>query len=307
MSNLRVTTWRKSIADSDLPRNARLVAWALSNYMSSDCRHAFPGVERLAHDTSASEKTVRSQLKCLVDNGWLRVTETSNRRGGRATEYAGTVPTSLVRATPFTGKNEPSLPVKRDTLPVKTDSFTGKNDTKTGSVFTAQEDIEEDRKKSLASTAVEAGDFRSVRDAVATACQINLTELTASANGALNAASRAIVGAGGTSAEVARRATQFRRQFPGANVTPSALAKHWPALGRSEGGGSGTSTSTAVLAAHRVNNWGLDLDGAVRYFENNLPAPAAVEEAVATFLALRPDLTAVPKDLAELVTIGGLP
>ena len=62
MSNLRVTTWRKSIADSDLPRNARLVAWALSNYMSSDCRHAFPGVERLAHDTAASEKTVRRQL-----------------------------------------------------------------------------------------------------------------------------------------------------------------------------------------------------------------------------------------------------
>src|SRR5690606_38135511 len=61
-------------------------------------------------------------------------------------------------------------------------------------------------------------------------CGLPLAELTASARGALNRATKELRDLHATPAEVHRRATAYRATYRGATLTPSALAKHWPSL-----------------------------------------------------------------------------
>jgi hypothetical protein len=69
-----------------------------------------------------------------------------------------------------------------------------------------------------------------VFDALVEVCQINPAELTASARGALNTARKGLVDIGASDEDVRRKAEAYRVQFPSAVLTPTALAKHWPAL-----------------------------------------------------------------------------
>lgn len=69
-------------------------------------------------------------------------------------------------------------------------------------------------------------------EALATACGIQIAELTDSARGGLNKALQQIKQAGADNpGEIHARARTYRRRMPGATLTPSALAKHWPTLG----------------------------------------------------------------------------
>lgn len=67
-------------------------------------------------------------------------------------------------------------------------------------------------------------------EAVTAACGIDQRTLTASGRGPLNRALKEIREVGGTPDDVPRRAAEFRRRFPEASLTPSALAKHWGSL-----------------------------------------------------------------------------
>lgn len=65
-------------------------------------------------------------------------------------------------------------------------------------------------------------------EAVAEACGINWAELTDSSRGALNKALAMLRGVDATPDEVRRRAASWPYEVP---LTPTGLAKHWPALG----------------------------------------------------------------------------
>lgn len=74
----KVLTWRASIAESELPRTTRAVAWALANYMNERGESAFPGVPRLCRDVGnergdkpASKSTVIDALRRLQEAGYL--------------------------------------------------------------------------------------------------------------------------------------------------------------------------------------------------------------------------------------------
>ncbi|MGH9089994.1 MAG: helix-turn-helix domain-containing protein [Acidimicrobiales bacterium] len=71
-------------------------------------------------------------------------------------------------------------------------------------------------------------------DAVAEVCGIDPSELTSSARGATNRALADLRSVGATPEDVRDRAATYRRTYPRTTLTPSALAKHWPALGGSQ-------------------------------------------------------------------------
>jgi hypothetical protein len=68
-------------------------------------------------------------------------------------------------------------------------------------------------------------------EAVAEACGIRLDALTRSARGQLNAATKELRDIGATPEQVAGKAKAWRKQYEGATLTPTALTKHWAALG----------------------------------------------------------------------------
>lgn len=74
-------------------------------------------------------------------------------------------------------------------------------------------------------------------ETVAEVCSVDRETLTPSARGELNRATKELRGVGATPDEVRGRAARYRVKFPGADLTPSALAKHWPKLGGGNGSG----------------------------------------------------------------------
>ena len=67
-------------------------------------------------------------------------------------------------------------------------------------------------------------------DALVMVCQIDPTALTSSARGAANKAIKELREVGAEPEQVVQAASAYRLRYPGAAVTPSALAKHWPSL-----------------------------------------------------------------------------
>lgn len=91
-------SWRGALLDSNLAPTARLVALALATYMSDRGDSAWPGAQRLAHDTGLSERAVRLHLGVLVQTGWLELV----RRGGvirgkhLGNEYRASIPPAML-------------------------------------------------------------------------------------------------------------------------------------------------------------------------------------------------------------------
>lgn len=67
-------------------------------------------------------------------------------------------------------------------------------------------------------------------EAIARECGIAIGSLTKSARQELNACRSQLKEAGATAESVRPRAAAYRAKYPTAQLTPSALAKHWPAL-----------------------------------------------------------------------------
>jgi biotin operon repressor len=67
-------------------------------------------------------------------------------------------------------------------------------------------------------------------EAVAEACNIDWHNLTGSGRGAINKAVKELKDIGVTPDQVGGRAAAYRKTYPDAPLTPSALAKHWAAL-----------------------------------------------------------------------------
>ncbi len=121
-------TWRSALCDSDMPPVTRHVALSLSLYMSERGDSAFPGAERLAHDTGHHVSTVRRALKDLVAEGWLELVEAGGMKGEKrhANVYRATVPLAHNDPLPFaTGSPPLATPSTRlaDPSPTATPSL----------------------------------------------------------------------------------------------------------------------------------------------------------------------------------------
>ena len=67
-------------------------------------------------------------------------------------------------------------------------------------------------------------------DAVMDACGVKSEDLTKSARGGYNKAVSELRNVGADPADIPTRARNYRRAYPNAALTPTALAKHWAAL-----------------------------------------------------------------------------
>ena len=77
--------FERAIYDSKLTNNQKLVAQALRYHMNNSDGRCFPSIKTLASECSLSEKTVRKDIKALVDAGFVSKIA-GNGRGNR-TQY----------------------------------------------------------------------------------------------------------------------------------------------------------------------------------------------------------------------------
>lgn len=86
----------------------------------------------------------------------------------------------------------------------------------------------------VGSTTARAGNGRPpdlLWEAMLEACGLRQEDMTKGARGACNSARKDLGAVGATPEEVRRRAAIYRRKFPGAELTPTALAKQWAQCG----------------------------------------------------------------------------
>lgn len=89
-------------------------------------------------------------------------------------------------------------------------------------------------------------------EALAESCEIDWRHLTPSARGELNKATKALREAGDANpAEIRYRVGAYRRTYPSMALTPSALAKHWPALANGARRTEPLSTADRILIRSR--------------------------------------------------------
>jgi uncharacterized protein YjiS (DUF1127 family) len=67
-------------------------------------------------------------------------------------------------------------------------------------------------------------------EAIAAACNIDWTELTRTGRGQLNTAAKELRDIGVTPEQVPPKAAAYRKRYPEAQLTPTALVKHWAGL-----------------------------------------------------------------------------
>ncbi len=76
----------KAAFDLDLPRSEKFVLVALSRYADAE-GYCYPGIERLARDTSSNERTVMRAIKSLVKRGLVEKEIRSTSRGRSSNGY----------------------------------------------------------------------------------------------------------------------------------------------------------------------------------------------------------------------------
>jgi hypothetical protein len=116
--------------------------------------------------------------------------------------------------------------------------------------------------KGVRKTAAKAPD--PIWDALLAVCQIDPSGVAKSARGAYNTAAADLRSLGATPSEISRRARQYRRQWPGVSLTPTALARRWAEIEHaappsssappSANGGAVLAGLDARVAAERAHN-----------------------------------------------------
>jgi hypothetical protein len=188
---------------SSLKPGTRLVAFALSTYMSERGDSAWPGVSRLATDTALTPRSVRRHLALLEDEGYVGRTF----RLGQTTLYFARTPDSgvLPPRTPVSGDPGQQCPPTSQDHPEKSPG-----------AARAPRERRPRARDDVWDALVEVFGF-----APASKTQ---------AHGKRNKAVKELKAHGATSEKIKAAADAWPRKFPGATLTDIALATHYPAL-----------------------------------------------------------------------------
>jgi hypothetical protein len=215
-------------------RAMRSVLITIANVARRDGSNAHPGLPAMIRGSGYSRSTVLGVLTRLEREHWVEVTERGGGRGN-ATVYRvvmeGAAAPSERSDTPdlFEHRNGPVQSEKRSSPDPETVQSSE-------SVPLVATSVATEKLNAWPPPSAPAQDTPlpvrrdDLCDAVVAACAIELREITPSARGALNHALAELRGIGADPAEVPRRAEAYRAKFPGATLTPNALAKHWPTL-----------------------------------------------------------------------------
>jgi len=192
----------------------KLVLLALADHANSD-GECWPSMKRIAERSDISPRHVSRAISELIDLGLV---EKANRRrhGG---EYRGWDYRILVQRTP--ASNGRVAPVTSG-HPRPSPADAG-----------VRSELPENRKEEPLADKPPAT-VRKVQDGlfekVAEVCGWDTTNLTKSSRGQLNKAVKELRDIGATSDQVGGKAAAYKEKYPGMELTPTALIKHWAAL-----------------------------------------------------------------------------
>jgi Helix-turn-helix domain len=94
--------WRRALTDSDLSRELRATARALSDYMDMDGGGAYPSQRLLAHDVGVHFQTVKRHLRKLRAKGWFVIIR-AGHGPGQSNHYQATIPEEGSVGAPYSG------------------------------------------------------------------------------------------------------------------------------------------------------------------------------------------------------------
>jgi hypothetical protein len=100
--------WRRAIANSDLSRELRATARALSDYMDMDGGGAYPSQRRLAHDVGVHFQTVKRHLRKLRAKGWFVIVR-AGHGPGQSNHYQATILEEGSAGAPYSGDEKGAL------------------------------------------------------------------------------------------------------------------------------------------------------------------------------------------------------
>jgi len=197
------------LIDSGCSDKALRLYVVLARYADNDDLTAYPGRGTLAKRMGCHRASVDRAVEELIALGAV----TKQRRVSDG-KYQSSLYTIRRIAPSRTHATTPVAPVRRPPLHPCDIELEPKN-------------IEP--KNSLAATP--KGESPRPKDrlfeAIAKACNINLTNLTRSSRGQLNRAAKELREVGATEQDVQAKAKAYRTQYPNATLTPTALTKHW--------------------------------------------------------------------------------
>lgn len=208
-------TWRTAIARSDLRSTAKLVAFALSLFMSEAGDSCFPSHATLASHTSLSVSAVKQATKTLGEEGWL--TKQPGQGRGRSTRYTATTPAQKGQEETLSEKGHENA--KRGTSASEKGHHVATTTSKTTSK-------DHDRPRAGA----RERERNPLFDALALACELRLDAMTKESARLCGIAASEIAGAGGVPEMMRPAVSNYRRRYQGAAVTPKAIANHWPEI-----------------------------------------------------------------------------
>jgi hypothetical protein len=202
-----------------------LVLLALAD-MANDEGECWPSMSTIGRKCRINTRNARARIYSLKNLGEVVVIESggksSSKGGVRSNRYRitvhmddpDTVASDLVAATD----------------PVAGDLQTRSQETyRTRSLATAEPSLEPSMNP-LAPAGADAEERFALRASILEVCRLDPGSVTPSAEGAIAKAVKDIADVGGTAEMIPNAANTYQQRFPSATITPSALAKHWPAL-----------------------------------------------------------------------------
>ena len=189
--------------------------YAMLSRRANDDHRAFPSRRYLAKSIRCSVKSVDRALEELVGIG--AVTKERQFRGDRQTVNLYTL--RAMMWSPVTRGGDTGDAGGGDTADAQNESHRN-----------------ESHKNTLAAAPREEAKPKAARpedplwNAMLAACGIDGTTITKTGRGQVNAALKELREIGATPADIDAKAKVYRKTWPDASLTPSALVKHWAAL-----------------------------------------------------------------------------
>ena len=202
--------WEQPVAKA----TNKLVLLALADHANAD-GECWPSMKRIAERSDISPRHVSRAINELIDLGLVE--KAGRRRHGG--QFRGWDYRVLVQRTSASdGHGRPVTSGHGRPSPADTG--------------VRSEPSENRQEEPLAPAAQEkpAKKKDELFEAIASACGIDIRQLTGSSRGQLNKATKELRDIGAEPGDVEAKAKAYRKLYENAALTPSALVKHWPSL-----------------------------------------------------------------------------
>ena len=190
---------------------SKLVLMALADHANAD-GECWPSMKRIAALTGISPRQVSTHITQLCDLGYVEKADRRRRDG----QYRG---------WDYVVRFQRKFATSGSTLPVTS----GSQASSPAEVGFRSEPSENRQGEPLAA-APRDRQPDPLWDAMLAACGINGKTITKTGRGQVNAALKELREIGATPADIDAKAKVYRKTWPDASLTPSALVKHWAAL-----------------------------------------------------------------------------